>query len=90
MNYDIIIKVIWTIFWRLQRNQQGSFQRTASLAFFEAKTQSNGKNILLVFEKGMQQLLKQAKDTSYKDDALIFSKAAKIVQKYVQFKWFSI
>ena len=49
--------------------------------FSEAQTQSDGKNILLVFEKGMQQLLKQAYDTNYKNDALILSKPAKVVRK---------
>ena len=36
------------------------------------------KNILLVFEKGMHQLWKQANSTSYKDDALIFLKLLKL------------
>ena len=49
--------------------------------FAEAQTQSDGKNIILVFEKGMQELLKQAYNNNYKDDALILSKAAKIIRK---------
>ena len=49
--------------------------------FAEAQTQSDGKNIILVFEKGMQELLKQEYNNNYKDDALILSKAAKIIRK---------
>ena len=45
----------------------------------EAQAQSDGKNIILVFEKGMQQILKQAYNCNYEDDALVLSKAAKIV-----------
>lgn len=51
--------------------------------FPEAQVQSDGKNIILVFEKGMQQLLKQAYSCSYdhEDDALILAKAAKIIRR---------
>jgi len=52
--------------------------------FPEAQTQSDGKNVLLVFDQGMQQLLKQSSGaTNYEDDALILSKAAKIVRKAI-------
>ena len=72
-------------FWHIQINHQGSFQGTTSSHFSEAQTQSGGKDILLVFEKRRQQLLKQAYDTMhnyiYKDDSLILSKAAKIAQE---------
>ena len=47
----------------------------------EAQAQSDGKNIILVFEKGMQQILKQAYNCNYEDDALVLSKAAKIVRE---------
>ncbi len=57
------------------------FKEQLLLHFSEAQTQSDGRNILLVFEKGMQQLLKQGCDTNYKDEELILSKAAKIVRK---------
>ncbi len=53
--------------------------------FTEAQTQSDGKNVILVFEKGMQQLLKQAYNFNNKDDALVLSKAAKIVREEVAF-----
>ena len=51
--------------------------------FPEAQVQNDGKNIILVFEKGMQQLLKQACSCSYdhEDDALILAKAAKIIRR---------
>lgn len=49
--------------------------------FTEAQTQSDGKNIILVFEKGIQEPLKQAYNSNYKFDTLILSKAAKIVWK---------
>lgn len=53
------------------------------LAYFtQAQEQSDGKNKILVFEQGMQQLLKQAMNTcDYEGDALILSKAAKIVRR---------
>ena len=38
-------------------------------------------NIILVFEEGMQQILKQAYNSKYEDDALLLSKAAKIVHE---------
>ena len=77
------MKVAWKILASPKENQQGSFQGTTYFTFSEAPIQSNDQNILLVFEKGMQQLLKQAYDTSYKDDALILSEAAKVVRKYI-------
>ena len=49
--------------------------------FPEAQAQSDGKNAILVFEKGMQQILKQAFNCNYEDDALVLSKAAKIVRE---------
>ena len=49
--------------------------------FHEAQTQSDGKNVILVFEKRMQQVLKQACNSyNFEDDALVLSKAAKIVR----------
>ena len=52
------------------------------LAYFpHAQEQSDGKNKILVFENGMQQMLKQAMACDYEGDALILAKAAKIVRK---------
>ena len=45
----------------------------------EAQAQSDGKNTLIVFDKGMQQILKHAVSCNYEDDAKIVSKAAKII-----------
>ena len=39
---------------------------------------------ILVFEKGMQQILKQAYNCNYEDDALVLSKAAKIVREDIR------
>lgn len=46
-----------------------------------SQEQSDGKNLILVFEKGMQQMLKQAMETDYEGDALILAKAARIVRE---------
>lgn len=47
----------------------------------EAQAQSDGKNTLLGFDKAMQQILKQAVNCSYDDDAIVLSKAAKIIHE---------
>ena len=52
--------------------------------FPEAQAQSDGKNAILVFEKGMQQILKQAFNCNYEDDALVLSKAANIVREDIR------
>lgn len=48
--------------------------------FPHAQEQSDGKNVILVFEQGMQEMLKQALKCDYEEDALILAKAAKIVR----------
>jgi len=40
-----------------------------------------GKKKILVFEQGMQQMLKQAMTCDYEGDALLLAKAAKIVRR---------
>ena len=57
------------------------FKEQIQSRFPEAQCQSDGKNIILVFEKGMQQILKQAYNCDYEDDALVLSKAAKIIRE---------
>ncbi len=49
--------------------------------FHEAQAQSDGKNILLIFQQGMQQILKHALNTDYESDAMILAKAARIIRK---------
>lgn len=49
--------------------------------FPEAQEQSDGRNKILVFEQGMQQMLKEAMECDYEGDALLLAKAAKIVRK---------
>ena len=51
--------------------------------FPQAQEQSDGKNKLLVFEQGMQQMLKQATACDYESEALLLAKAAKIIQKQI-------
>ena len=52
------------------------------LAYFpQAQEQSDGKNKVLVFQQGMQQMLKQAMTCNYEGDALLLAKVAKIVIK---------
>ena len=48
--------------------------------FPSAQQQSDGKNAILVFEKGMQEILKQTMKCDHEEDALILMKAAKIVR----------
>lgn len=48
--------------------------------FPHAQEQNDGKSVILVFEKGMQQMLKQAMKLDYEGDALILAKAARIVR----------
>ena len=61
------------------------------LAYFpQAQEQSDGKNKVLVFQQGMQQMLKQAMTCNYEGDALLLAKVAKIVRKDIaSFKGFS-
>ena len=49
--------------------------------FPEAQAQSDGKNGFLVFEKGMQQIMKNATNSSFEDDAITLSKAARIIRE---------
>ena len=49
--------------------------------FHEAQAQSDGKNILLIFQQGMQQILKHVLNTDYESDAMILAKAARIIRK---------
>ena len=49
--------------------------------FPNVQEQNDGKNVLLIFEQGMQQMLKTSIECSnYQEDALILMKAAKIVR----------
>ena len=50
--------------------------------FPNAQEQNDGKNIILIFEQGMQQMLKTTVESSnyQEEDALILTKAAKIVR----------
>lgn len=49
--------------------------------FPHAQEQSDGKNKILVFEQGMQQMLKHAMENNCGGDAIVLAKAAKIVRK---------
>ena len=51
--------------------------------FHEAQAQNDGKNILLIFQQGMQQILKHALNTDYEGDAMILAKAASIIRKNI-------
>ncbi len=54
------------------------------LAYFpQAQEQSDGKNKILVFEQGMQHMLKQAMARDYEGDVLLLAKAAKIVRQEI-------
>ena len=49
--------------------------------FPEAQAQIDGNNTILIFQQGMQQMLKQAFNSNYESDAILLSKAAKIVRE---------
>ena len=49
--------------------------------FPDAQAQNDNKSILIVFKKGMQQMLKQSSNCKYEGDALTLSKAAKIIRE---------
>ena len=48
--------------------------------FPNAQEQNDGKNVKLVFEQGMQQMLKKSVGCDYQEDMLILMKAARIVR----------
>ena len=48
--------------------------------FMEAKEETDGKKVLLVFREGIKEILKDAvKEIDFSEDALILAKAAKIL-----------
>ena len=52
--------------------------------FPQAQEQSDGKNIILIFQQGMQEMLRQASSCDdLEGDAMILAKAAKIVRKEI-------
>ncbi|XP_066957952.1 putative leucine-rich repeat-containing protein DDB_G0290503 [Macrobrachium rosenbergii] len=51
--------------------------------FHYAQEQSGGKQVILVFEQRMQQMLRQEFTPEYERDALILAKAARIVQNEI-------
>ena len=52
--------------------------------FPQAQEQSDGKNIILIFQQGMQEMLRQASSCDdFEGDAMILAKAAKIVRKEI-------
>ena len=49
--------------------------------FPQAQEQSDGKNKVLVFEQGMQQMLQQIVKADYEGETLLLAKAAKMLRK---------
>ena len=60
---------------------KGRFKEQVLEYFTNAQVQSDGKNMVLVFEKGIQEMLKQAMKCDHEGDALILMKAARIVRE---------
>ena len=46
-----------------------------------AQSQSDRKNVFHIFDKGIQQIIKQAANSSFEDDAIVLSKAARIIRE---------
>ena len=64
----------------VEKETNGSRLKEKVLAHFpQAQEQSDGKNKILGFELGMQQMLKQAMACDYEGDALLLVKTAKLV-----------
>ena len=59
------------------------FKESILSYFPQAQEQSDGKNKILVFEQGMQQMLKQATACDYESEALLLAKVAKIIRKEI-------
>ena len=54
------------------------------MPFPQAQEQSDGKNKILVFEQGMQQMLKRVMmESNYDNEAVILAKEVKIVHKEI-------
>jgi len=63
---------------------RGQLKEKLLIQFPQAQEQSVGKNKVMVFEQGMQQMLKQVMmESNYENEAIILAKAAKIVWKEI-------
>jgi len=63
---------------------RGQLKEQLLIQFPQAQEQSVGKNKVMVFEQGMQQMLKQLMmESNYENEAMILAKAAKIVRKEI-------
>ena len=51
------------------------------LRFPGAQEQNDGKNIIHIFQVGMEQILKHALNTDYESEAMILGRAANIIRK---------
>ena len=49
--------------------------------FQKAQAPSDGNNTILIFQQGMQQMLKQAFNSNYESNTILLSKAAKIIRQ---------
>ena len=73
---------VWSLGFEKQTNRTQLKEKL--LAYFpQAQQQIDGESKILVFEQGMQQMLKQAMACDYEGDALLLAKSAKIVRKIV-------
>jgi len=55
--------------------------------FPKVQAQSNGKNVFLVFDNEMKQTMKQTANCSLEDDAIVLSKAARIICEDILFNF---
>ncbi|KAG0714919.1 hypothetical protein GWK47_013185 [Chionoecetes opilio] len=62
---------------------KGRFKEQVLNHFPHGQEQSAGKEVILVFEQGMQGMLKQAFKLDFEGDALILAKAARIVRNEI-------
>ena len=70
---------------------KGRFKQQVLEYFPNAQEQNDGKNTILIFEQGMQQMFKRSiQESDYQEDALILMKAAKIVRNEIfTSSWFN-
>ena len=78
------LQILWKLFERACTEvNKVRFKEKILSHFHEAQAQNDGKNILLIFQQGMQQILKHALNTDYEGDAMILAKAASIIRKNI-------
>ena len=78
--HQLFEKRVWCLGVEKETNRT-HFKEKILMYFPQAQEQSDGKHKILVFEQGMQQMVKQGMTCDYEGAALLLAKAARIVRK---------